>query len=401
MVKKIIYTISIFVILSGLLIGAASFNKPAFSQEPEQENIVVNQEKTLDIYFFYSLTCPHCAKEESFLDELEQQYPQVKVSRYIISNKENIGLLQQFYEQYNAPEQIQGLVPITFIEDKYYLGFDESIKQEIESCALETAQTTVDDQVCEDSEYLITLPLIGKIDMKKYPLPVLTIILGTLDGFNVCSLGALVLILALVLALKSRKRILIFGSIFVLTTAIVYGLLIFLWYQIFHIFSPYQRLLEMIIVLTGILGGTYFLRQFLKYRKYGPTCEMDTGKQIMGKFTSLFKKSIQQSKNIFLIIGLILIFAGVITIVEFPCSAAVPVAFAGMLVTYQLSSLAYLSYIALFVIFYMLDEIIVFLVAFFTMKIWLASNKAIIWITLIEALMLYGLAVYYLFGLNI
>jgi len=45
----------------------------------------------------------------------------------------------------------------------------------------------------------------------------------------------------------------------------------------------------------------------------------------------------------------------------------------------------------------MLDEIIVFLIAFFTMKIWLASSKIVVWITLLEAIILLALGFYYLF----
>ena len=74
----------------------------------------------------------------------------------------------------------------------------------------------------------------------------------------------------------------------------------------------------------------------------------------------------------------IFLFAIIITIIEFPCSAVVPVAFAGVLAQAGLSSFQYIFYISLFALFYMLDEIVVFLIAFFTMKIWLASSKALI-----------------------
>lgn len=117
----------------------------------------------------------------------------------------------------------------------------------------------------------------------------------------------------------------------------------------------------------------------------------------MAKFSSRFQNSLKNSSDIFLLLGSVLLFAGVITIIEFPCSALLPVAFAGVLAQSGLSTFQYLLYIAIFLIFYMLDEIIVFLIAFFTMKIWLASNKAITWITLAEAVILLGLGIYYIF----
>jgi len=103
-------------------------------------------------------------------------------------------------------------------------------------------------------------------------LPILAVILGFFDGLNVCSLGALVLILGMVLALKSRKKILILGGIFILTTGIIYGILMILWHQLFLVLSPYLRKMEILIGALAILGGIHFLKEFLKFRKKGPVC---------------------------------------------------------------------------------------------------------------------------------
>jgi len=49
-------------------------------------------------------------------------------------------------------------------------------------------------------------------------------------------------------------------------------------------------------------------------------------------------------------------------------------------------------------LFYMFDEIIIFLIAFFTMTVKLTSAKFVTWITLIESIVLFLLGFYYLFG---
>ena len=46
----------------------------------------------------------------------------------------------------------------------------------------------------------------------------------------------------------------------------------------------------------------------------------------------------------------------------------------------------------------MLDEIIIFLIALFTMNIKFASSKIMTWLALIEAIVLFGLGFYYIFG---
>ena len=347
------------------------------------------------IDFFYSETCPHCAQESIFLDELEKKYPDIVIKRFSISVRDNVDLLLEYYEEYDVASKFHGMVPATFINGKYFIGFNEEKKVEMEECILNSEKCGL------GIGGKVSLPIFGEINMADYSLPVLAIVLGALDGFNVCSLGALILILGLVLVLKSRKKVLIFGGLFIFTTAVVYGLLIILWYQIFSFFMPYLKIMEIIIGLLAIGGGIYFFSQFIKYRKQGPTCEITPGKSIMSKFSSKFQESIQGSGNMFLLIGSVLLFAVIITIVEFPCSAAVPVIFAGVLANANLSAFFYLFYIVLFILFYMLDEIIVFLIAFFTMNVWFSSNKTITWITLIEAIILFALGFYYLLGFGI
>jgi len=247
-------------------------------------------------------------------------------------------------------------------------------------------------------ENAVTIPILGEIDAKQYSLPVLAAVLGFFDGFNVCSLGALVLILALVLVLKDRRRIFLFGGAFVITTSLVYGLLIMLWYHLFVVLSPYLKIMEVLIGLLGIGGGVYFLKDFIRFKKQGPTCELETGKGIMQRFSSKMQKTLQGRGKIVAIMASILLFAAVITVAEFPCSAAVPLFFAGVLAGAGLSSGQYLLYIAIFVIFYMIDELVVFLIAASTMTIKLASKKFVTWITLVEAIVLFALGLYYLFG---
>lgn len=353
----------------------------------------------LEINFFYSEVCSHCAAEKKFLDKMEEKYPQVKINRHSISLAQCRKELVDLCKEYDI-EQYIGLVPLTFIDEEFFLGFDDTEALKIENSIRRQLGLK---ELLGAGNNQINLPIIGEVDISKYSLPVLAVILGTLDGFNVCSLGALILILGLILALRSRKKILIFGGIFILTTAIVYGFLIVLWHQLFSMLAPYQKVMAILIGIIGIGGGIYFLKEFIKFRKYGLACEAGKG-GIVSKYTSKIQKILgseksEQSKNIFAIIAAILLFAVIITIVEFPCSAAVPVVFAGTLAKAQLPAILYLFYITLFLLFYMLDEILVFLIALFTLKLWLTSPKFVTWITLVEAIILFLFGFYYLCGI--
>lgn len=366
-------------------------------------NFVFAEDNKVGIKFFYSPTCPHCAEENKFLDKLQNKYPEIKIDRFSIYEKDNVELLRTFYEKYKVSPEYYGMVPVTFTDERYFVGFNEEIGKEIEDCILACQKDKISkgEVTIVDLEGNINLPIIGKLNIKKYSLPVLAVILGILDGFNVCSLGALVLILGLVLVFKSRIKTLIFGGIFILTTAVVYGFLIGLWYKIFSFFVIYLKAMEILIGLLAVAGGIYFLRQFIKFRKTGPVCKTGGESRIVSRFSSKIQKTLKESRNILAIIGSIILFAGVITILEFPCSAVIPVVYAGILAQNHVSFFGYFFYIAFYLVFYILDEIIVFLTAFFTMTIWLASGRIINWITLAEAIILFLLGFYYLFGLTL
>ena len=350
----------------------------------------------LDINFFYSETCPHCIAEGKFLDKIEPNYPDVKINRYLITDASHRQLLIDSLKKHNAEKDL-GLVPITFVGNEMILGFnnESSIGKKIEDSIQRQLQNTSDGS---ENGSMVNLPIIGKIDLSRYSLLIQAVILGFFDGFNVCSLGALVLILGLVLILKSRKKIILFGGLYIFITALVYGALIFLWYQLFYYLSPVLKIMNVFVGILGIGGGIYFLTQFIKSRKADPTCDSQ-GNKIVARHSEKIQKAFQESGGIWgLIIG-VLIFATVITLVEFPCSAVIPVLFAGIMAHAKISLFAYIFYLIVYLFFYMLDEIVVFLVAVFTMNVKIASGKTMKWLNLIEAIVLFAFGIYYLSGI--
>jgi len=382
--KKIIVFLLFLVIGLGL-----AFSRPILAQETKEDT---------QLFFFYSKTCPHCAVEEKFLDKMEVKYPDLGILRYLNTDQSKQELLKSLLDKVSAGRYL-GLVPLTFIQDEFFLGFDndQGMGSKIES-AIKNAilnDTTTTPPINKDK---INLPILGNIDTAKYSIPALAFVLGFLDGFNVCSLGALVFILGLVLAFRSRKKTLIFSSIFLLTTAVVYGALMGVWYQLFSLLSSYMFLMQIIVVVISFVGAWYFFRQFIKFRKQGVLCEANENKTV-NKLTQKLGHTFNNSTNILLIAGSVLIFAGLVTIIEFPCSAAVPLVFAGVLAQANIGGFQHLLYIAIYLILYLLDEIIVFLVAFFTMRLWLSSGKATKVITLIEGIILLILGGYYLISL--
>jgi hypothetical protein len=61
----------------------------------------------------------------------------------------------------------------------------------------------------------VDLPLLGRVSVRELGLPLFTIALGLLDGFNPCAMWVLLLLLSFLVNLRSRRRMLWVGGTFV------------------------------------------------------------------------------------------------------------------------------------------------------------------------------------------
>ena len=339
--------------------------------------------KDKEINFFGSPTCPHCIKERQFLDELKKNRSDIVINEYVFS--ENTELVNNLYKEYNVIKNQQGLVPVTFIGDKSFICFNDDIKNQIEA--------QINNEVKEVSDNKVKSFWGKEINVEKFSLPALSVVLGIVDGFNVCSLGALVIILGLVMVLGSRKRILLLGGTFLFITGLTYGLLIFLWHQLFTLITPYVKSMELLIGILSIIGGIYLIKEFIKSYKQGPNC---SSSNLLGRLSPRIEKIFANKKNLAILLSVVALFSLVITIVEFPCSAFLPVLFSGILAEAHLSFGMTLLYMTIYIIFYLLDEIIIFLIAFFTMKIKILSPKFINFFNLLAASIFLFLGSYYI-----
>lgn len=86
------------------------------------------------IVLFWSQSCSHCAQEKPFLEELAQQYPQVRLEFYEVSqNSENLGYMYDMGEAMDF--EVSG-VPVTIIGEQVWVGYSESVSEEIEDAVI-------------------------------------------------------------------------------------------------------------------------------------------------------------------------------------------------------------------------------------------------------------------------
>lgn len=349
----------------------------------------VSGEEKIDVHFFEDRLCSVCKAQKDFMEGLKDDYPQMNLIIYQISDFDK---LEEVAKNHGIDDPAI-MAPTTFIGENYFQFIyftDKEKKQLIDA---------LEGEVVENNCCIVRIPFLNiDVDISAWSLPFITFALGTLDGFNICSLGALILILSIVLVFKSRKKVLFFGGLFITTTVIVYGVLVFLWGQLFKLLIGQSVMLGYIVGLAALFGGIYFFREFLRFLKYGPTCNSSENKIAVRATEKVQEVFADSKKGTLALAGSIVFFATVITIIELPCSVGIPITFVGVLADAGITSTSSIPYILLYLFFYMIDEVIIFLGAVFTKEIWLAKSKAITWITLLGSLILFYLSYYYFFG---
>ena len=349
----------------------------------------IAQEEPIVVDFFDDRLCSVCGAAKEFMLGLKDDYPHMELRIHSISDVTKLKEVSESRGYYDY----KVVAPTIFIGDNLFRFNEFTYRQK------EMIRRALEGETVEDDTFLIRIPILNReVDITNWSLFLIAAVLGSIDGFNVCSIGALVLILSIVITLDSRRKIFLYGGAFILTTVTIYGTMVFAWGRLFEAFAGHLEIMRIIIGLASLGGGIYFFKEFWRFFRYGPTCQASNSKIVNSAVRRLRKVLETPNKGPFFIVGSVMLFAAVITIVEFPCSVGVPIIFTGILAEQGLSLLAHTSYILIFLFFYMLDEAVIFTGAVLTKKIWFAGSKMTTWVTFIGAMVLFYLAFFYLFS---
>lgn len=339
---------------------------------------------TIKAYFFESSGCPLCKAEKKYLENLKDQYPSLQLESLELSKKENLEIFKKTLDKFQLEN---AAIPFLVIGENYILGWkDESTTgkaiQDAINCAIEAGCPDVVGNLMSSINLetsnsvlpeVVKVPLIGEIKIKNLSLPILAIILGGIDGFNPCAMWVLVFLISLLLGMKDRKRMWILGFVFLFTSAIVYLLFMAAWLKLI-LFVGAIFWVRLIIALIAVIGGAYNIKKFFEEKnKTNITCEVVDEKQ-KRKTIERMKAAVKKQSLFWAVIGIVILAASV-NLVELVCSAGLPVVFTQVLAMSHLSSGQYIFYMLLYIIMYMLDDMIIFVAAMTALKITAKSNQ--------------------------
>lgn len=366
----------------------------------------------LNIHFFWSFTCPHCAKERLFLQSLQNKYPQVTIKDYEVTlNRSNQDLLEQVGLKLNT--SVAG-VPFTVVGRQHFIGYlsDETTGWELEKLIQKELESPSEDLVSviregpkadpaeplapiliettpsaeiqpevvvpkneeqaeasgsgtasEKPSGTITLPLLGEIVPQQFSLPLLTFVLALLDGFNPCAMWTLLFLISLLLGMQDRKRMWVLGTAFIVTSALVYFLFMAAWLNLF-LFLGLVTWVRWLIGLVALGAAGHNLRDYWANKSGGCAVTGDEKRQ------RVFEKirAITQKRQFILALGGIMLLAIAVNLVELICSAGLPAIYTQILSLSNLPTWQYYLYLVFYILIFMLDDLFVFFTAMITLQ---------------------------------
>lgn len=351
--------------------------------------MAINAEE-INLYLFHSQDCTHCQSERKWLESIKDKYDNLNIYEYEITrNSDNSALLDKVKERLSSTSNY---VPYTVIGEQHWIGWNEDNKTKITE-AIENYDFSKRDIVNEvinnidggkigntedsiennDDKTEFTVPVLGKIDAKKVSLPIMAMVIGFVDGFNPCAMWVLIFLISMLLGMKDKKKMWILGLTFLISSGLVYLLFMLAWLNIAVSLSSI-RWIQLIISAVALIGAFVNLRSYFKsIIKKDEGCEVVDNKK-RKKLMERIKKYTSEKSLLLAMLG-VMALAFSVNLIELACSAGLPLIFTQVLALNNLNALQYGIYIFIYLLFFLIDDIVVFVIAMKTFELTGISTK--------------------------
>ena len=346
-------------------IGLLAVPSPAAAEAPV----------TLTLY--WGDGCPKCEAERQFLTVLRERHPELLVEQFEVWK--DTGNRQRFADAARRFGVDASAVPMTIVGERAWIGFTDPIRDDIRRTVTAALRgdpvpgglygrsgegTCASDEFCPvQPQATVDIPLFGTVELGDRSLLVSTLVIGFVDGINPCSLWVISILLAIVIRTGSRRRVLAVGSMFLLVTAAMYALYMAGIYSALT-FIGYLGAIQ---VVVGVVAGVFGLLAVADYfrSRRGVTLGIpDRGKP--GLYRRM--RDIAGAHSLPAALAATALLAVGVSLLETPCTAGFPVLWTGLLASHGVGFAGSALLFVVYMLPFLLDEIVVFGVAVATMR---------------------------------
>jgi hypothetical protein len=224
-----------------------------FAQRPEQSEAqdATPAAKQVTLEFFWGIGCPHCEQAKPFLRELEKTDPDLRVLSWEV-RQDDKGRARFIETMRRLGAEAVG-IPTFVVGERYLVGFQRGSSEKKLRKLIASARGNAASEPLQNVE----LPLLGHVDVRAMSLPSLTVVMGLLDGINPCAMWVLLVLLGVLMHVKSRARLLLFGGTFVVMSGVVYFFFMTAWTVFFGLVGlsrPITVGLGIVVFMMGLIN---------------------------------------------------------------------------------------------------------------------------------------------------
>ncbi len=333
-----------------------------------------------DVVAFVRPGCPHCAKAKAWLAQLPTARPGVLVKvrdisedKTAMSDLEGIAKAAKVAPIALPAFHVRGILVVGWVDEG---STGRRISRILDEYPAETAGVEgagcplvpePEKPPCKEEEgggrTEVDLPLFGRVSVRDVGLPIFTLAVGLVDGFNPCAMWVLVFLLSILARMHSRPRMLAVAGTFVFVSGAIYFLFMAALLNVFLLVG-FARPIQVILGCFALFAGLIHTKDFFAFHK-GITLSIPESAK-PGIYARV--NGILHAPSLLASIVGAAILAILVNMVEMLCTAGLPAVYTSVLSSYHLSRWSYYGYLALYQVTYMLDDAALLAVAVITLS---------------------------------
>jgi glutaredoxin len=332
------------------------------------------EKETIEV--FSQRGCPRCEAAQRFLDELRARRPGVGIVVHDLAAKEPARRLEALAAEKGA----KGIGAPTFlIRGVLIIGWDdaattgraiEAALSGVPPAALPAAPAGAicgaDPQApCagDADPESVTVRLFGRLSVKRLGLPLFTFVLGLIDGTNPCAMWVLLYLLAILVNLRSRAKMLAIAGTFVLVSGLAYFAFMAAWLSLFRLIG-YSRVIQGVLGAVAVGFGLLNLKDAVA-PGHGPSLSIPESAK-PGIYART--RAILRSQHMAAAVAGAAVLAVLVNMVELLCTAGLPALYTNILAARHLPWWQHALYLGLYNVAYMLDDAVMLGIAIVTLS---------------------------------
>ena len=235
---------------------------------------------------------------------------------------------------------------------------------EIDSAGEESGALPIGDEEVtrETATNTVEVPLLGPLSAERLGLPLFTFLIGLVDGFNPCAMWVLLFLLSVLVSLRDRRRILIVAGTFVVISGAAYFAFIAAWLNIMLLVG-FLRWVQVLLALLAICVGGIHVKDFFAFRRGISLSIPESAKP--GIYRRM--RGIVMAESLIPAVAGAAVLAVLVNIIELLCTAGLPALYSQVLAMQQLPAWQNYAYLGLYILAYMLDDILMVTIVVVTM----------------------------------